>query len=161
MLFLIGYPLIGACLRPRRPGGMLSCQILFILGGKRCGTRQLKTLLMQHPSVYAPEHSDEIRFFDRWTDAEHFSQLCMSPFWGLNKTDEDTAGAIHYSAALQPGARGIREARLRQYPVRSGQVGQLSVLSGVRGRHSETDAGCQVNCAPQRSDKAGDLRLLL
>ena len=87
----------------------------FILGGKRCGTRQLKTLLMQHPAVYAPEHNDEIRFFDRWTNAEHFSQLCMSPAWGLNKTDADTAGAIHY---LLLYGRGIRKTRLRQYPVR-------------------------------------------
>ncbi len=74
---------------------------------------------MQHPAVYAPEHSDEIRFFDRWADAEHFSQLCMSPVWGLNKTDADTARAIHYLLLyLLLYSRGIRKARLRQYPVR-------------------------------------------
>ena len=88
---------------------------VFIAGGKRCGTTQLKAMLATHPDIYVPTGFDETRFFERWHHPQQFRRLCDSASFGLTRLDEKTLGAIHY---LLLYARGISIGNLRRYPIR-------------------------------------------
>lgn len=87
---------------------------VFIVGGKRCGTTQLKAHLAMHPDLYVPTAFEETRFFDRWHDLEQLRQLCP-PSFGLTSLDKRTQGALHY---LLLYARSIAIRDLRRYPAR-------------------------------------------